>query len=100
MARSKKTEATKLAEGTIVRKWYVEVTPPDDDCDEEYILQTDFFDTREEALEWGKTLINGYIDSDYIGDVYLMYSDGEIDEDGEWGYGDIDVDTEITRDTK
>ena len=101
-----KAEATKLEEGTIIRKWYVEVTKPvgglsdDDDDDEDYILQTDFFDTREEALEWGKTFVHSYINNVYIGDVYLMYSDGEIDEDGEWGYGDIDMDIEITRKTK
>ena len=46
------------------------------------------FDTKKEAIEWAHKI--DYRDQNFIGTMCLMYSDGEINENGEWEYLDIE----------
>ena len=74
-----------------IRKWYVEILPPrgeEANATEQYILQSSWFDTKKEAIEWAHKI--DYRDENFIGTICLMYSDGEINEKGEWEYLDIE----------
>lgn len=74
-----------------VRKWYVEILPPhgeEANAREQFILQSDWFDTRKDAIEWANKIT--YKDYKFVEIICLMYSDGKINEDGEWEYLDIE----------
>lgn len=70
-----------------MRKYYVEVTRIDNPCS--YMLQSDWFDTKEQAVEWASKLV--FIDSAYR--IFYMSSEWDIENDI---YTDIDMDEEVS----
>lgn len=80
------TEATKTT-----RRWYIEIYPAKGiDCDPPYIIQSNWFDKREDAIKWADEI--DYKDKEIVGGIALMYADWYTDENGEETYDDIDQD--------
>lgn len=69
-------------------KWYIEIT---ENNGVNPILQSDWFDTEEEALDWANKIVFFDLSSDY--QIWLMYS--------EWDYNDETyTDIECVREIK
>ena len=71
-----------------MKKYYVEIAKTDSD----YILQSDWFDTEEEALEFARKIT--FVRYPYK--QYLMSAKGDIDPSNNgFYYGDIKCEYEI-----
>lgn len=71
-------------------KWYIEIT---ENTGINPILQSDWFDTETEAIEWAEKIVFFNMQSDY--QVWLMYSDWDKEDDT---YIDIECIREIKLD--
>lgn len=72
-----------------IRRYYVELKPPANvDSDPPYALQSSWFDTKEEAIQWANNIY--YKDYNYVGAMWLMFADWCTDEDGDEYYEDIE----------
>ena len=67
-----------------MKKYYIEISE-----NEGYILQSQWFDTEEQAIEWSKAIT--YLDTLYYG-MWLMSSEWDEENDT---YTDIDCVREI-----
>lgn len=73
-------------------RWYVKILPGDDWGEDEPVIESRWFDTRDEAIEWNESIT--YRDHHVVGRSVLCCVEGSYTTHGRWTWDDDCVEEE------